>query len=581
MINIDKEKCTGCNACLEICPKLAIKMIIEEGFRYPQIDIDKCVECHLCEKVCPALNRTINNNIEKPMVYAAWSKNEEIRSKCTSGGMCYELSRYVMSVGGYVAGVVWSEGYKNAQYIITNSMEDLDKLMQTKYFQPKMNGIYEKVKEKLDLGCLVLFIGSACCNDALKRFLSQSYEKLYCLDYICRGYTSQIFHEKRIDYLEEKHKSRIKFVQYKNKKMGWTKFGTLFSFENGDEEYINRLDDPYELMFKVEDNNTRPSCYDCKYRSIPRHTDITVGDFWGIQDVDSEDLKLGISAVLISSPKGRKLFGYIENEIFFELHDVDEVSRGNKALLNQLTSSSNRKKFFEELETCPFSMVIKKYASKNIIRKKIIKNIIKNILKCNLTDFIHLNFFCSNITRKRWKFIFPIRGSKVDIEKNSKLILNDNLYLNFPKHKNSKEECYLKILSGGCFEVNGNCRFAANNTIEINHNAKLTVGKIEANYGTVIVCGNQISIGDDVGFGRNVTIYDNNFHSTGLNKKIKLKPLIIEDHVWLCTGVTIAKGVKIGYGAVCSINSTVTRNVKSKNMVSGNPAKVIMTNVEW
>ena len=82
-------------------------------------------------------------------------------------------------------------------------------------------------------------------------------------------------------------------------------------------------------------------------------------------------------------------------------------------------------------------------------------------------------------------------------------------------------------------------------------------------------------------FGRNVMIYDNNFHTTGLNKKVKLKPLIIEDHVWLCTGVTIVKGLRIEQGAVCSINSTITRNVKSKNMVSGNPAKVMMTNVEW
>ena len=66
-----------------------------------------------------------------------------------------------------------------------------------------------------------------------------------------------------------------------------------------------------------------------------------------------------------------------------------------------------------------------------------------------------------------------------------------------------------------------------------------------------------------------------------MNSSRKTKPLIIEDHVWLCTGVTIAKGIKIEQGAVCSINSTVTRNIKAKNMVSGNPAKVVMSNFEW
>lgn len=134
---------------------------------------------------------------------------------------------------------------------------------------------------------------------------------------------------------------------------------------------------------------------------------------------------------------------------------------------------------------------------------------------------------------------------------------------------------------GGCFEVNGVCKLAANNTIEINYDAVLKVGKMNSNYGTTIICGNRIEIGNDVGFGRNVMIYDNNFHTTGLNKNVKLKPLIIEDHVWLCTGVTIVKGLKIERDAVCSINSTITRNVKSKNMVAGNPAKVMMTNIEW
>ena len=60
---------------------------------------------------------------------------------------------------------------------------------------------------------------------------------------------------------------------------------------------------------------------------------------------------------------------------------------------------------------------------------------------------------------------------------------------------------------------------AANNTIEINHDASLKVGQFDSNYGTTIICGNRIEIGDGVGIGRNVMIYDNNFHTTGLIKK--------------------------------------------------------------
>ncbi len=581
MIDISREKCVGCQACCAICPKSAIEMEKKEGFTYPTVKLDKCIDCHLCEKVCPAINSTVNKNSGYPTVYAAWSKDSKIRTHCTSGGICHELSKYIIMNGGYVAGVVWCDDYRNAEYIITNSLDDLERLKQTKYFQPEINDIYVKVQTVLNAGKTVLFIGSSCTNDALKKFLNKDYDNLYCVDYICRGYTSQIFHEKRIQYLETKHRSKISSVQYKNKRMGWTKFGTLFQFENGEEEYINRADDSYELMFKIEDNNTRPSCYVCKYRILPRHTDITVGDFWGIKGVSQTDFKEGISAVMISSDKGRRLFSEIKDEIVLEKRYIDEITSGNGALLNQLNASNNAKRFFSDLDRLPFHRLEKKYASKNILRMKKFMNILGTLLKCNIFMFLYYNFLCRRVTRKHLKFMFPYFGSKIQLDKGAKLIINDNLFMNSPKHKHSGEECYLKILSGGCFEVDGVCRLAANNTIEINHDAYLKVGKVSSNYGTTIVCGNRIEIGNDVGFGRNVVIYDSNFHSTGLNRNARMKPLIIQDHVWLCTGVTIVKGITIERGAVCSINSTVTRNVKSKNMVAGIPAKVMMTNIEW
>ena len=95
------------------------------------------------------------------------------------------------------------------------------------------------------------------------------------------------------------------------------------------------------------------------------------------------------------------------------------------------------------------------------------------------------------------------------------------------------------------------------------------------------MCSNKIVIGDGVEMGRNVIIYDSNFHPTQFNKNIKGKPLVIGNHVWLCTGVCIAKGVSIGDGAICGINATVVRNVKERTSVMGNPAKCIMENVSW
>lgn len=48
---IGLNKCTGCTACLNICPKKAISMVEgQDGFKYPVIDQEKCIDCGLCKK---------------------------------------------------------------------------------------------------------------------------------------------------------------------------------------------------------------------------------------------------------------------------------------------------------------------------------------------------------------------------------------------------------------------------------------------------------------------------------------------------------------------------------------------------
>lgn len=583
MINIADDKCTGCILCGSVCPVQAISFETRNGFRYPLVDKDKCIDCGLCEKKCPALNDISNeNNINDTHVYAAWTKDNIQRRSSTSGGICFELSKYILENGGCVAGVAWSDNYRDAGYELIDSIKDLHRITQTKYFQPQMGIIYKLIKEKLDKNVKVLFIGSACSNAALKSFLGKAYENLYCCDFICRGYTSQIFHEKRVEYLEKTYNSKISGIQYKNKDKGWTCFGTKFTFENRKEFYVNRSDDSYELMFKVNDLNTRPSCYECKYRKMPRITDITVGDFWGIQGVSEQGLRDGISAVFTYNNKGEKLFEAIKDRIEFEERTVEEVSKGNYALLHNIKQPEIEPKvLFDDLENLDFKKIKMKYGSKSIIKKRKVKKILSILKRCNLLTFIALNYFNKGVVRKKHKYIFPYYGARIEIQKGGKLIVNENILVNKPKHKHSNEQAYIRVMHGGVFEVNGRTNIAANATVEVLTDAELRIGSVESNYGATIICSNKIIMGDGVDIGRNAMIYDSNYHPTSINKNVKLKPLVIKDHVWICSGVTITKGITIEEGAVCSINSTVSRNVKSKHMVMGNPAKSFMSNIEW
>lgn len=96
-------ECTGCLACLNVCPKHAIG--VTEGFLgeiLPTIDEDKCVDCGLCDKICPSLNPS---PMHLPMdCYAAWTKNEVDYVSATSGGMATAISKSVISKGGVVYG---------------------------------------------------------------------------------------------------------------------------------------------------------------------------------------------------------------------------------------------------------------------------------------------------------------------------------------------------------------------------------------------------------------------------------------------------------------------------------------------
>ena len=89
-----------------------------------------------------------------------------------------------------------------------------------------------------------------------------------------------------------------------------------------------------------------------------------------------------------------------------------------------------------------------------------------------------------------------------------------------------------------------------------------------------------ITIGNNVSFGPEVVIWSSNHNyyspeSLPFDKKSKLKPVTIEDNVWIGARVCIAPGVTIGEGAVIAIGAVVTKDVPSCAVVGGNPAKIL------
>jgi len=362
---IDRNKCTGCKMCRDVCDFGAISFIIDnEGFWYPKVDDQKCTKCGLCIKLCPAINGYKSNKI-MPKVYAAWSKDRNIRINSTSGGIFYELSKEVIAKGGYIVGAQYTSDYKGAEHIWSNSLEGLKKIMGSKYFQSDTAGIFKNVKHLLDNDETVLFCGTPCHNAALSKYLIQEYPKLTQCDFICRGVNSPKVYRKFIEMLEKQYGAEVDFVHFKDKRKGWNRFGTFIAFKNGKTYFKDR----YHCLFTrgyIEDNlYMRPSCHNCNYKTLPRVSDISLADFWGVRRVGKHlDQDLGTSVVMINSKKGMKLFDTISNNITFFEQTVNAVEIENKCLFESAQKGENRDSFFKNIDNMPFDKLVKNYTSR-------------------------------------------------------------------------------------------------------------------------------------------------------------------------------------------------------------------------
>ena len=382
---LEKEKCTGCYACYNACPKDCISMERDkEGFAYPVIDEEKCIECNLCNKACPVLNKvSVETNSDKPDIYAAWSLNEDIRLNSTSGGIFSELAIEFMKSGGYLCGARYGENH-HIEHCIVNTRDGLEKIRQSKYAQSDIGYVYRDIKKLLKDGNKVMFCGTPCECAGLLNYVGQKNDNLMIVDFICRGSNSPKVYEKFLEYLEDKYGSRIKRVWFKNKTYGWNRFSTKVEFENGESYLEDRNNDIYIVGYIKYNLYMRPSCADCQYRELPRISDITLADFWGIKLLNEDmDIEKGTSLVMVNSEMGRKAFEKIKKNIYFEEKTLNDTLEKNPSIFKSPVMNPKRQWFFENLDREPFNKLAKKcFKDKFSVKRLILRAVPDRVKKC-------------------------------------------------------------------------------------------------------------------------------------------------------------------------------------------------------
>lgn len=366
---LDKSKCSGCHACLNICPKQCIDMQEDnEGFWYPQVDRDTCINCGLCEKVCPIINN--KERVNDTEAYACINKDEKIRIKSSSGGIFTLLAESTINNDGVVFGAGFDEEL-NLVHSYTDNIEGLEKFRGSKYLQSRIGESYKKVKEFLEKDIKVLFSGTPCQISGLWSYLGKEYENLICIDIICHGVPSpKVFKLYRTE-LEKKYGSTTQRIAFRCKDYGWKLFSVLLSFNNNTEYRKDLNNDVYMKGF-LQNLYLRPSCYDCKSKTLNKLSDITIADFWGIQNIKPElDDDKGISLVLINSNKGKKIFNKLYDKMIVKEVNYNEAIKYNISAVKSVDINPKSNKFFEKLDFYEnnISKLITKYTKVSHIKR--------------------------------------------------------------------------------------------------------------------------------------------------------------------------------------------------------------------
>lgn len=368
MINITrKENCTGCYACENVCPKECITMQNDsEGFWYPKVDIEKCNDCGLCEKVCPIIHKKEIDN--HPKAYACYNKDEEIRLKSSSGGMFTLIAEQVIDNGGVVFGARFDEQF-NVIHDYIEIKEKLEQFRGSKYVQSRIGDTYKQAKDFLKQRRQVLFTGTPCQIGGLKSYLQRDYTNLFCMDIICHGVPSPRVWQKYISYQKDSHASSPRKIAFRQKNEGWKRFSVSLSFNNDTEYLKSHKEDLYMKAF-LNDICLRPSCYSCNFKTLHRESDITLADFWGIQNMLPElDDDKGTSLIFVNSTEGRTMFKKIQDKVLCQEVDTEKAVSYNSAAIKPVAKNEKRESFFEELEQLPFDKLVKKSCSQSLLIK--------------------------------------------------------------------------------------------------------------------------------------------------------------------------------------------------------------------
>ena len=265
----------------------------------------------------------------------------------------------------------------SVMHIRGTSIGDLKAIQGTKYLPSDITACYEQVAEDLKQGGIVLFSGTPCQVDGILRFVNIKKipkEKFYTVDIICHGVPAPSFYRSYFEWVKGEFGSEITEYKFRSKNISWRGSSCYAKLANGQELQNDKKLCAFMNVY-YSDNVTRESCYNCPYSSKKRVSDLTISDYWGVENLDKDfEDELGVSMVLVNTEKGGTLFERLDGEKI-----VGSIEKAKQPQLVKPTQRpQTRDAFWTEYEQKGVKPLLKKYGG---IKRNCLKNILHKLKK--------------------------------------------------------------------------------------------------------------------------------------------------------------------------------------------------------
>lgn len=306
------------------------------------------------------------------IVYAGRLKDKSAMMSSSSGGAFTALSDAFLKSGDAVVAAVYNYENHTVEFQLILDEKQRERAKGSKYMQSKPGDIYQKAYRWLmdNPKKELLFVGMGCQSDGFRKFseIKGIRDRVYIVDIICHGSPSPKLWREYAESIQKKD-GKITYLTFKDKRNGW-KSPTAYVKVNGAER-------PLKDYVRVFYNQCalRPSCYECPYATTERKTDMTIGDFWHIEETipDFYDPN-GNSLFLIHTDRGEELFEKVRDNLDYRLSNTAQCWQANLEAPTQ--KSEQRDVFWNDYQKEGIDFVIKKYGTvpmKTKVKNKLLK----------------------------------------------------------------------------------------------------------------------------------------------------------------------------------------------------------------